>query len=51
MQTALHVAVRNKNLAKMVEYLLDLDCGQILIKTKDITGKLPLQIADELKNE
>ena len=46
MQTVLHVAVRKKKLALMVQYLLDLDCSHILLKTKDITGKTPLEVAE-----
>ena len=42
MQTVLHAAAGRKKLVKMTQYLLDLDCSHILLKTKDITGKVPL---------
>ena len=42
MQTVLHVAVGNKNLEEIIYHLLELDCSQILLKTKDISGKTPL---------
>ena len=48
MQTVLHVAVVRKNLLKMVVFLLELDCSSILLKSKDISGKTPFQLATDL---
>ena len=47
MQTVLHVAASRKDMAEMIECLLKLDWSGILLKSKDMTGKTPLQIAQE----